>query len=96
MIPWLILYGLGAGVTFVLGLVMAADITPAADSAGTLGAFDAAVDLLIFVAPALALATYEQIGQVMPILLAVGLPALIALPVAVMTRETRQPAIGMA
>ena len=96
MIAWLALYGLGAGATFVLGLVMAADITPAADSAGTLGAFDAAVDLLIFAAPAVALAVYEQIGQVAPILLAAGLPALVALPVALTTRETRKPAVGMA
>jgi MFS family permease len=92
MIPWLALYGLGAGATFVLGLVMAADVTPAADSAGTLGAFDAAVDLLIFAAPAVALAVYDQLGRVTPILLAAALPALIALPVALLTRETRRAA----
>lgn len=92
MIAWLALYGLGAGATFVLGLVMAADVTPGADSAGTLGAFDAAVDLLILAAPAVAIAVYDQIGRVTPILLAAALPALIALPVALLTRETRPSA----
>jgi MFS family permease len=91
--PWLIvfyaLYGLAGGATFLLGLVMAADVTPAADSAGLLGAFDAAVDLLIFAAPALALAAYQQLGSESLLLLAAGLPALLALPVALATKETR-------
>jgi MFS family permease len=91
--PWLAacyaLYGLAGGATFLLGLLMAADVTPAADAAGTLGAFDAAVDLLIFVAPALALAAHRQLGCMDPLLLLAGLPVLLALPVALVVRETR-------
>jgi MFS family permease len=90
LVAWYALYGLAGGVTFLLGLVMAADVTPAADAAGTLGAFDAAVDLLIFAAPALALTVHRQSAQIDPLLLAVGLPALLALPVAVVVRETRE------
>jgi MFS family permease len=86
---WYALYGLAGGTTFLLGLVMAADVTPAADVAGTLGAFDAAVDLLIFVAPALALTAHRWLGSADPLLLAVGLPALLALAVALSTRETK-------
>lgn len=92
--PWLALwhacYGLFGGATFLLGLLMAADVTPTADAAGTLGAFDAAVDLLLFVAPAMALAAHRQIGRTDPLLLAAGLPALLALPVALFSRETRK------
>ena len=86
---WYGLYGLAGGTTFLLGLVMAADVTPAADVAGTLGAFDAAVDLLIFVAPALALTAHGWLGSEDPLLLAAGLPALLALAVALCTTETK-------
>jgi MFS family permease len=89
---WYALYGLAGGTTFLLGLLMAADVTPAADAAGMLGAFDALVDLLIFVAPALALAVHRQLGLTDPLLLAAGLPALLALPAALAVRETRKPA----
>lgn len=94
--PWLAasyaLYGLAGGTTFLLGLVMAADVTPGADAAGTLGAFDAAVDLLLFVAPALALTVYAQLGHVDPLIVAAGLPALLALPVSLMISETKTTA----
>jgi len=92
--PWLAawygLYGLAGGATFLLGLLMAADVTPRADAAGTLGTFDAAVDLLIFAAPAAALAVHRQLGRTDPLLLAAGLPALFALPVALMVSETKK------
>jgi len=68
---------------------MAADVTPAADAAGVLGAFDAAVDLLLFAAPALALVAHQQWGRVDPLLLSAGLPALLALPVALVIHETK-------
>jgi DHA1 family multidrug resistance protein-like MFS transporter len=87
---WYALYGLAGGTTFLLGLVMAADVTPTADAAGTLGAFDATADLLIFAAPALALAAHQWLGCVDPLLLAAGLPALLALPVALGIRETKE------
>jgi MFS family permease len=99
--PWLAvwygLFGLAGGATFLLGLLMAADVTPRADAAGTLGAFDAAVDLLIFAAPAAALAVHRQLGRTDPLLLAAGLPALLALPVALMVSETKphKRAIGL-
>ena len=89
MAAWYALFGLAGGTTFLLGLVMAADVTPPADAAGMLGAFDAAVDLLIFVAPALAMVLHRQIGQVAPLLLMAGLPALLALPVALRVGETK-------
>jgi MFS family permease len=87
---WYALFGLAGGTTFLLGLVMAADVTPIADAAGTLGAFDAIVDLLLFVAPALALVGYQQLGRVDPLLLLAGLPAVLGLPVALVTRETKK------
>jgi MFS family permease len=92
--PWLLiwyaLYGLTGGTTSLMGLVMAADVTPAADAAGTLGAFDAAVDLLMFASPALALIMHQQLGQTDLLLLAAGLPALLALPVALVVPETNR------
>jgi MFS family permease len=92
--PWLVgwygLYGLAGGTTFLVGLLMAADVTPAADAAGMLGAFDAAVDLMMFIAPALALAAHRQMGRTDPLLLVAGLPALVALPVALAVRETKR------
>jgi MFS family permease len=89
MAAWYALYGLAGGTTFLLGLVMAADVTPQADAAGMLGAFDAAVDLLIFIAPALAMVLHRQIGHVAPLFLLAGLPALLATPVAARVGETR-------
>jgi DHA1 family multidrug resistance protein-like MFS transporter len=89
MAIWYALFGLAGGTTFLLGLVMAADIVPSADAAGMLGAFDAAVDLLIFVAPALAMVVHRQLGQVAPLFLMAGLPALLALPVALYVGETK-------
>ena len=89
MAAWYALFGLAGGTTFLLGLVMAADVTPPADAAGLLGAFDAAVDLLVFVAPALAMVIYRQLGHVAPLFLMAGLPALLALPVALSVGETK-------
>jgi MFS family permease len=87
-----VLYGLAGGATFLLGLLMAADVIPPAKAAGTLGAFDAAVDLLLFISPALALALFRQLGRIDPLILGAGLPALLALPVALLVRETKQQA----
>lgn len=89
MVPWYALFGLAGGTTYLLGLVMAADLVPAADAAGMLGAFDALVDLLLFASPALALALHRQWGQIAPLFLLAGLPALVALPVALLVRETK-------
>ncbi|UCC63330.1 MAG: MFS transporter [Anaerolineae bacterium] len=90
LVAWYALFGLASGATFLVGLLMAADVTPRADAAGTLGAFDAAVDLLIFAAPAAALAVHRQLGRTDPLLLAAGLPALLALPVALVVSETKK------
>jgi MFS family permease len=89
LIGWYALYGLAGGTTFLLGLVMAADVTPEADAAGVLGAFDASVDLLMLVAPVVALAAHRQLGRVTPLLWAAGLPSLLALPMALIIKETR-------
>jgi MFS family permease len=92
---WYALYGLAGGATFLLGLVMAADVTPQADAAGTLGAFDAAVDLLMLVAPLVALALHRQWGRISPLLLGAGSLSLLAFPVALAVKETRgAPEIG--
>jgi MFS family permease len=90
MMVWHALFGLCSGTTFLLGLVMGADVTPSADAAGTLGAFDAAVDLLLFAAPAAAMATYRWLGSEVPLFLASALPALVAFPVAIIVGETRE------
>ena len=55
-----------------------------------LGAFDAAIDLGILVAPALALRTHAAIGRIDPILLGAALPALVAMPAALLVKETRK------
>jgi len=89
MLPWFALYGLGGGTTFLLGLVMAADVTPGDGAAIVLGAFDAAIDLFLFAAPALALVIHNAVGRVDILLMAVSAPALLALPVALFVRETR-------
>jgi MFS family permease len=92
LIAGYVLYGLAGGATFLLGLLMAADVTSPADAAGTLGAFDAAVDLLLFISPALALVLFRQVGRLDPLILGAGLPTLLALPVALLVKETKQQA----
>ncbi|MBN1579868.1 MAG: MFS transporter [Anaerolineae bacterium] len=89
MAAWYALFGLAGGTTFLLGLVMAADVIPAHDASSMLGAFDAAVDLLIFAAPALAMLVYQQLGHVAPLFYLAGMPALLALPVALRIEETK-------
>jgi MFS family permease len=91
MAIWYALYGLAGGTTFLLGLVMAADVIPSQDASSMLGAFDAAVDLLIFAAPALAMLIYQQVGRVEPLFLLAGLLALPALLVALCVKETGTP-----
>jgi len=85
---WYTLFGLASGTTLLLGLVMMADITPNARAATKLGAFDAAIDLVIFIAPLIAIAASGVIGTEWVLVLA-GLPALVAFPIALVTRETR-------
>jgi hypothetical protein len=77
------------GANFLLGLVMAADVTPEEDAARMLGAFDAAVDLLMLVAPLAALALHRQLERVSPLLLGAGSLSLLAFPVALAVQETQ-------
>jgi MFS family permease len=88
LIAWYTLFGLASGTTFLLGLVMMADITPGERAATTLGSFDAMIDLVIFIAPLIAISASGVIGTEWVIVLA-ALPALVALPIALATRETR-------
>jgi MFS family permease len=88
LIAWYTLFGLASGTTFLLGLVMMADITPSERTATTLGSFDAMIDLVIFIAPLVAIVASGVIGTEWVLALA-GLPALIAFPIALATRETR-------
>jgi len=60
-----------------------------ADMSTAMGAFDSAIDLVIFVAPLLGIGAYGIVRDVNPLILAAGLPALAALPVALRTAETR-------
>jgi MFS family permease len=83
------LFGLGSSMTFLMSSVMMADITPSGQCATVLGAFDAVIDLVLFVAPALALALYGTLGRIEPLLLLAGIPAWLALPVAWRVRDTR-------
>ena len=83
------LFGLGSSMTFLMSSVMMADITPSGQCATVLGAFDAAIDLVLFVAPALALALYGPLGRIEPLLLLASIPAWLALPVAWRVRDTR-------
>jgi MFS family permease len=88
------LFGLGSSMTFLMSSVMMADITPADRCSAVLGAFDAAIDLVLFVAPALALALYGPLGRIEPLLLLASIPAWFALPVAWRIRDTRPLALG--
>ena len=83
------LFGLGSSMTFLMSSVMMADITPSGQCATVLGAFDAVIDLVLFVAPALALALYGPLGQIEPLLLLASIPAWLALLVAWRVRDTR-------
>lgn len=83
------IFGLGGSMTYLVSSVMMADITPSEHCAAILGAFDAAIDLALFVAPALALALYGPLGRIEPLLLIAAIPALIAWPFACQVRETR-------
>ncbi len=88
MIVWYTLFGLASGTTFLLGLVMMADVTPRERAATTLGSFDAMIDLVIFIAPLVAITASGVIGTEWVLVLA-GLPALAAFPIALATRETK-------
>lgn len=88
LIVWYTLFGLASGTTFLLGLVMMADVTPRERAATTLGSFDAMIDLVIFIAPLVAITASGVIGTEWVLVLA-GLPALMAFPIALATRETK-------
>lgn len=83
------LFGLGSSMTFLMSSVMMADITPSGQCATVLGAFDAVIDLVLFVAPALALALYGPLGRIEPLLLLASIPAWFGLPVTWRVRDTR-------
>jgi MFS family permease len=82
------LFGLAGGATFLIGTVMMADITPPAQAAATLGMFDAAIDLAIFAAPALAIPLSGVLG-IDAVLALAAIGAVAALPVALRVQETR-------
>ena len=84
------LFGLGGAATFLMSTTMMADITPKGRAATYLGAFDAFIDLGIFIAPAIALRAHAAIGRIDPILLGAALPALVALPAALLVSESRR------
>nr|MBC7245791.1 MFS transporter [Chloroflexota bacterium] len=86
------IFGLGASMTYLMSSVMMADITPKDQCATVLGAFDAAIDLVLFIAPSLALAFYGFLGSMELLLLSAGIPALIAWPIAWRVQETRPSA----
>ncbi len=83
------LFGLGGSMTFLMSSVMMADITPGDRCAAVLGAFDALIDLVIFVAPALALSLYGPLGRIEPLLLLASVPAWLALAIAWRLQDTR-------
>lgn len=56
----------------------------------TLGLFNAMIDLVIFIASLVAITASGLIGLEWVLVLA-GLPALVAFPIALATRETRAP-----
>jgi DHA1 family bicyclomycin/chloramphenicol resistance-like MFS transporter len=87
------LFGLGSSMTFLMSSVMVADITPPERCATVLGAFDAAIDMVLFVAPALALALYGPLGRIEPLLVLASAPAWIALLAAWRLEETRPVAV---
>ncbi len=95
MVVWYNLFGLAGGTTFLLGLVMMSDVTPNERAATVLGIFDATIDLVIFIAPLVAIAVSGWIGSEGVLALA-GLPALLALAVALRVRETRVRPEGVA
>lgn len=86
---WYTLFGVASSATFLMATTMMADITPPANMATVMGAFDSAIDLVIFVAPLLGVGLYRIVRDIDPLLLAASLPALIAFPVALRIRETK-------
>jgi MFS family permease len=89
MIAWYTLFGLAGGTTFLLGLVMMADVASSERAVATLGLFDAGIDLVILIAPPVGLAASGLVGPD-PVLALAGLPALLAFPVALTVRETKE------
>ncbi len=88
LVGWYGLYGLAGGSTFLIGTVMMADITPPARAATTLGMFDAAIDVAMFLSPAVALPASGLVG-VDRVLALAGFAAVVAFPVALAVGETR-------
>ncbi len=88
LIAFYTLFGLGGASTFLMSTAMMADITPAESAATRLGAFDALMDLGIFVGPALALTLHRLVGAIDPILILAALPALAAWPAALIIQDT--------
>lgn len=87
------LFGVGSSMTFLMSSVMVADITPPAQCATVLGAFDAAIDMVLFGAPALALALYGALGRIEPLLILASVPACLAFWVAWRLDESRPLAV---
>ena len=92
-LPWLALwyttFGVASSATFLMATTMMADITPSASLATAMGAFDSAIDLVIFIAPLVGVGLYGIVGELDPLLLAAGLLTLLAFPVALRTKETK-------
>lgn len=88
MIAFYTLFGLAGGTTFLLGLVMMADVTPSEHAAATLGVFDAVIDLVIFIAPPIGIVMVGLVGLDAVLALA-GLAAVFAFPVALAVQETK-------
>ena len=79
----------GTPVLPALSAQLGANPQAMADMSTAMGAFDSAIDLVIFVAPLLGIGAYGIVRDVNPLILAAGLPALVALPIALRMGETR-------
>ena len=90
LVAWYTLFGLASGTTFLLCLVMMADVTPQERAATTLGMFDAGIDLVIFFAPMVGITASKAIGLDAALALA-GVPAVAAFVVALSVGETPHP-----
>jgi len=88
LIFWYFIFGMFAAMTFLSATTMMADIAPREGAATVMGAFDSAIDLVLFASSTLGLALYGATRQLNLILVFAALPALVALPIALTTTET--------
>jgi len=90
------LFCVGETITYLLCFVYAARIFDPRRMGASMGAFDSAMDLSLFVGPLIAVSVFKSTGQIAPVFLIAVLPAVLAFFATVAWLPGQVQAIGLA